>query len=105
MQIQLKQQEIETALVNYVRDQGINLSNKKVEVNFTAGRGASGLTAEIDIEEAAIKVPPSGEIHRTATVQDAPVEKVVEAQDPGEEEDAGPAKATVETKNAASLFG
>ena len=51
MQIILKQKDIEQALALYLRDQGINLTNKNLSVSWTAGRKESGITAEIDIEE------------------------------------------------------
>ena len=51
MQIILKQKDIEQALTLYLRDQGINLTNKSLSVSWTAGRKESGITAEIDIEE------------------------------------------------------
>jgi len=51
MRINLKQAEITTALRQYVAAQGINLSNKTVDVVYTAGRKEGGLTAEINIED------------------------------------------------------
>ena len=51
MQIILKQKDLEQALTLYLRDQGINLTNKSLSVSWTAGRKESGITAEIDIEE------------------------------------------------------
>lgn len=51
MQIILKQRNIEAALKQYIASQGINLDGKKVEVEFTAGRKESGITAEIDIDD------------------------------------------------------
>ena len=50
MQISLRQVEIEKAVVDYIADQGITIAKKEVTVNFTAGRGAAGLSAEINIE-------------------------------------------------------
>lgn len=50
MQISLRQAEIEKAVVNYVADQGIQMTNKEAKVVFTAGRGEQGLSAAIDIE-------------------------------------------------------
>lgn len=52
MQIILKQRDIEQALHNYLKHMGINLANKTVTMDFTAGRGAAGISAEIDIEDA-----------------------------------------------------
>ena len=52
MQIHLKQREIEAALKMFVSQQGINLTNKVIEVSFTAGRKDTGLSAELTIEDA-----------------------------------------------------
>lgn len=51
MQIHLKQREIESALKMFVTQQGINLTNKTVEVVFTSGRKDNGLSAELTIED------------------------------------------------------
>ena len=50
MQISLRQAEIEKAVINYVADQGITMTNKEAKIVFTAGRGEQGLSASIDIE-------------------------------------------------------
>ena len=52
MLIQLRQREIEDAVKMYVTAQGINLSGKKIDMNFTAGRGSAGITVDIDIADA-----------------------------------------------------
>ena len=52
MLIQLRQSEIEDAVKMYVTAQGINLSGKKIDMNFTAGRGSAGITVDIDIADA-----------------------------------------------------
>lgn len=52
MQIILKQRDIEAAVKAYVVAQGISLDNKRVEINFTAGRKETGISVEIDIEDA-----------------------------------------------------
>lgn len=49
MQINLNQREIESALKEYITGQGINLTNRKVDIDFTAGRNESGLSAKMDI--------------------------------------------------------
>ncbi len=54
MQINFKQVEIEDALKAYVAQQGINISGKVVEVTFISGRKNNGLTAELNIQDAAI---------------------------------------------------
>lgn len=49
MKLTFNSQEIEQALISYVAYQGIDLSNKDVSVNMTAGRGPNGHTAELNI--------------------------------------------------------
>ena len=49
MQITLKQRDIELALKMYLSAQGIILTNRSFNVEFTAGRKDSGLSASIDI--------------------------------------------------------
>jgi hypothetical protein len=51
MQIQLRQKEIETAIKLFVSQQGINLTNKTIDIVFTAGRKESGISAEMTIED------------------------------------------------------
>lgn len=51
MQIQLKQFEIVQALRQYITKQGIDLADKVVNIEFTAGRKSSGLLADITIED------------------------------------------------------
>ena len=61
MNLQLKQTEIVAALTSYIAGQGINLTNKTVNVVFTAGRKDSGITVAISIEDAVpafAAVPP-----------------------------------------------
>ena len=49
MQITLKQRDIELALRMYLSSQGIALAGRSFDVEFTAGRKDSGLSACIDI--------------------------------------------------------
>lgn len=49
MLIKLRQTEIEEALQQYIVSQGINLTGKKVKIDFTASRSSDGLTADVDI--------------------------------------------------------
>lgn len=49
MEINLKQNEIEAALRQYVAGQGFNLNGRDVKIVFTSGRTANGLTALVDI--------------------------------------------------------
>ena len=71
MNIQLKQVEIVAALTGYLATQGINLHDKDVKIDFTAGRKASGITADITIEDS---VPPALEVEPVdpATVEVTP---------------------------------
>ena len=50
MRITLKQIEIESALALYIRQQGINLDGKTLDIQFTAGRGQTGISAEVDMD-------------------------------------------------------
>lgn len=54
MQVNLRQTEIESALKQFIVDQGISLYGKDVSIAFTAGRKESGISAEITIEDADI---------------------------------------------------
>lgn len=49
MQITLKQRDIELAMKMYLSAQGISLLQRSFNVEFTAGRKDSGLSASIDI--------------------------------------------------------
>lgn len=51
MLIKLKQSEIEEALRDFIVKQGFNLDRKTVDISFTAGRGDSGMTADLDIHD------------------------------------------------------
>jgi hypothetical protein len=51
MLVSLKQTEIIAALKQYIASQGINLTDKIVDMAFTAGRRESGISVEISIEE------------------------------------------------------
>ena len=63
MQIQLKQAEIEEAIVRYISQQGISLINKTVNITFTSGRKDNGLSAEVDID----LIVPAGKIEEEPT--------------------------------------
>jgi len=62
MIINLKEAEIHKALAEFVGNQGIDLTNKTVEVKLTAGRTANGFTAQIEIspKQAQEKVAANG---------------------------------------------
>lgn len=59
MQISLKQPDIIAALKLYLVDQGIKLEGKTFDTTFTAGRGGSGTTVEITINDS--EIPDLGE--------------------------------------------
>lgn len=50
MNISLNNTEIEEALVYYIKSQGVDLSDKTINVTLIAGRGANGHSANIAIE-------------------------------------------------------
>lgn len=50
MQVTLKESELVVAVRQHLENQGINLSNKDVKIDFSATRGADGIKATIDIE-------------------------------------------------------
>jgi hypothetical protein len=49
LNISLNNAEIEEALVAYIGEQGISISNKAVSVKMTAGRGNNSYSAAIEI--------------------------------------------------------
>lgn len=51
MQIQLKQNEIEEALRDFITKQGIRLQGLEVSMVFTSGRKDKGLTVDMDIPD------------------------------------------------------
>jgi hypothetical protein len=59
MQIKLKQAEIVEAIKDYVTKMGVSLANKEVSIDFTATRGETGLTADVDIEQAVEQAAPA----------------------------------------------
>jgi hypothetical protein len=50
MIVHLDQNEIHTALIEYISNQGYPVAGKKVEVCLTAGRGARGYSAQLTFE-------------------------------------------------------
>lgn len=83
MLIKLRQPEIEEALQMYMVAQGISLEGKTVDIAFTAGRGDTGLTADLDILSVA----------SMAKAPSKPVLRAVEAAEPAavtQEEDIDP---------------
>ncbi len=73
MKIHLDIKEIETALVAYVANQGINITHKEIEVDVVAGRGANGHSATIDI---------TPEVETKVTLESVPKAEVVKEATP-----------------------
>ena len=113
MLIQLRQSEIETALRDYIVNQGINLTGRQVDISFTSGRKDNGISADLDIVESqqVLKVVPAGPIKRG--FEPTEVDKVTcpttdpeEATDESDfPQDTGEPVTVLETKAATSLFG
>lgn len=102
MQINLRQPEIEKALRDYIREQGINLYGKEVFISFTAGRKDTGLSAELNIEDIDVSPQAPAEIPlETAQAKIQVLTPVVEEVAPEPE----PVEGTPDTPKTTSLFG
>jgi hypothetical protein len=55
MKIELNHEEITQAAVEFISNQGIDLTNAEVDVKFIAGRGDNGHSAVVDIIKKSIK--------------------------------------------------
>ncbi len=71
MQITLTQDEISTAVEEYVHNQINVAEDQEISIDFTAGRGTNGLSATLDII-------PAGTAKKTSTV----TEEVAKAPEP-----------------------
>ena len=100
MRITLIQDEIEVALKEYVANQGISISNKEIEIDITAGRGANGITASLDIVEVAKKKASVEVVNRERFQDPEPKEDI---SDNSEEEVVDEEEADV-TYNEAAAF-
>lgn len=49
--IVLQQVAIEESLINYIENLGVNVKDKKIDVDLTAGRGANGFSASITLSK------------------------------------------------------
>ncbi len=116
MLIKLKQSEIEEALRDFIVKQGFNLDRKTVDISFTAGRGDSGMTADLDIHDAAsgtAQCSPVYETQASATgsvggveeATPAPQLHVVEASTAAEDVLTDPRDEEEPVVQKASLFG
>lgn len=114
MLIQLRQSEIETALRDYIVNQGISLIDRTVEISFTSGRKDNGISADMDITDLprVMKSTRASSDAFPVLVEDARLRCTVPIGDPEEATDETDFPegieepvATVGTKIAASLFG
>lgn len=117
MLIQLRQSEIEVALREYVVNQGINLTGRRVDISFTSGRKDNGISADLDInvaedeQELTRVVSPSGVIQGFGLGYPEEVKSTCPLKDPEEAtdetdfpQDTGEPGAVLEAKTATSLF-
>lgn len=74
MLVTLRQHEVEAAVIAYVVTQGINITGKKLEVQFSSARSAGGLLAEVDLIEPGTE-PVSNPVKRVI-VAEAPREQL-----------------------------
>ena len=58
MQITLTETDLDSAIQTYIEKLGMNLDDKTISVNYTAGRGPNGNTATIDITNGVVKPSP-----------------------------------------------
>ena len=107
MLIQLRQSEIETALREYVVNQGINLNGRRVDISFTSGRKDNGISADLDIVETQQTLKVTYGTTPAEVVKDScPLKDPEEATDETDfPQDTGEPVAPVETKAATRLFG
>lgn len=111
MKINFKQAEIVAALKQYVSQQGINLEGKDVTIDFTAGRGQTGISADISIENApaqaiAVAAIDKAKAPAMPAVKDGPAAPAA-ADKPADkplDADAVPAQAAEGVKAGTSLF-
>lgn len=81
MRINLIETEIHDALIQYITNQGIDISGKDVTVSLTAGRGPSGHKAAVDILNAGSTKVSS---------EEAAPDNVAQVTEPAEEQQAIP---------------
>lgn len=116
-QITLNQEEIHTAVEDYVRKQITVAENQQIDIDFTAGRGANGLSATLDIRPIVLNqkaVPAIGEIsNQTEPVDaiaggkitlDAGVNETTEPETEIETETADAAEEEAPAKPSGSIF-
>lgn len=113
MLITLKQKEIEAALSLYINSRGISLLDKSVEIAFTAGRGQTGISAEVDIEDSTLSNKPLGKVTTFPANLNAPIVAqtsqaaavvAVSSEAPAEAPVAAPSEAAGAEAKGVSLF-
>jgi len=57
MIVHLDQNEIHTALIEYISNQGYPVAGKKVDVTLIAGRGKNGHSAQLSFETVKQQIP------------------------------------------------
>ena len=58
MQITINDAEINEAIHDFIGKQGIAITDKQLDINFTAGRGVNGNSATVDISEPTVNTTP-----------------------------------------------
>lgn len=87
MKLTLNQEEIEVALKQYVGNNVSFKAGSDISIEFTAGRGANGLTAEIDIPYLGVSSIPAAAAQPAVTKRADKV-KDAEPETPAAEGDA-----------------
>lgn len=65
MKINLDELELKTAITEYIANQGLDITNKAVEIELIAGRGTNGHRAEVEIL-------PTGSLEEVASEAQSP---------------------------------
>lgn len=111
MQISLKQDEVEVAILDYVRKLGLDLTDKETNISFTNGRNGNGTTVDIDIVQKTVKELNHVVKDTTSSVgtSSSNSQQQFQSEEPNlteEEEEAfePDTKEVVETKSTNSLF-
>lgn len=58
MQITIDDTEIKEAINDFIAKQGIAITDKKLSISFTIGRGGNGNSATVDISEPTVNTTP-----------------------------------------------
>ena len=110
MKITLDQVEIEDAVRDYVMSQVSVKDGQRIEMDFTAGRGANGLTVDINIvrDTSAVIPTPATKSTTTRSSETQAVKEVKSALTPEpvskETNEEAPVEATKTEPKATSIF-